>query len=223
MRYIHLENAKKESAILLCKDLKETLCKKTEQNNNPIIKSTGKTNLPYLLEKAGGNKNSLALELILNDIEIEFEQCCMTLDRHSFVYCNHLDTPVTNPIRMEKQFNSKGSMHSTIKSRLLKENLCLDSLPLMWTGSEVSKKEAFRTFVFTELFQIMHVNYISYNFAFDIAQTLHKKNTLMRIGAGTKGTEGIILYDNGMQYTAFLEGRISSEQYILLLHISEAL
>jgi hypothetical protein len=66
-----------------------------------------------------------------------------------------------------------------------------------------------------------HVNGLTFDFLFDIAKSLHEDNSLMLIGGGSKGNEPLVLYQGGMPYRGFLEGRVKGDKYCLILHLTQ--
>ena len=103
--------------------------------------------------------------------------------------------------------------------KLVLQNINTD-VPVPWTGKMISKGEAVRRFVFTGMKQIVHVNGLTRDFLFEIAEELHEKDSLMIIGGGKKGSDPLVFQRGGRGYRGFLEGRIEGESYCLLLHLS---
>ena len=64
------------------------------------------------------------------------------------------------------------------------------------------------------------MNGLTFDFLFDMAKSLHEKESLMMLGAGEKGNEPLVFQDGGKSYRAFLEGRVKGGSYLLLLHLS---
>jgi len=93
-------------------------------------------------------------------------------------------------------------------------------IPLIWTGKLINKNEAVRKFVFATKLQIVHINGLTYDFLYEMAKELHESNSLMILGAGSKGRDPLIFRSRSVPYRGFLEGRIKDDKYILLLHLS---
>ena len=92
--------------------------------------------------------------------------------------------------------------------------------PLVWTGKLFKRAEAVRKFVFSRNYQIRHIDGLTFDFLFAIAQELAGADSLVLIGAGINGSDPIILERNGLPYRGFLEGRVQGEKYLLILHLS---
>jgi hypothetical protein len=92
--------------------------------------------------------------------------------------------------------------------------------PLVWTGKLFKRTDAVRQFAFSRNYQIRHVDGLTFDFLFSIAQKLNRLGSLVVIGAGVQGKEPLILERNGLPYRGFLEGRVKGEQYLLILHLS---
>ncbi len=82
------------------------------------------------------------------------------------------------------------------------------------------KREVFNKYVMVAKLQIKHVNGLTYDFLFGIAQELEKKDSLLLVGAGPKANQPIILRRGALPYRGFLEGRTRGEEYCLILHLS---
>lgn len=92
--------------------------------------------------------------------------------------------------------------------------------PLMWTGRMLSRAEAARRFAFTRNCRLRHVDGLTYEFLFTMAEELHEADSLVLVGAGPGGRDPIILERNGLPYRGFLEGRVSDDRYLLVLHLT---
>jgi hypothetical protein len=68
--------------------------------------------------------------------------------------------------------------------------------------------------------QLRHVDGVTFDFLFGIAKELHEKDSVMLVGAGSKGKDPLLLQLNGSPYRGFLDGRIKGDEYLLLLHLS---
>ena len=92
--------------------------------------------------------------------------------------------------------------------------------PLVWTGRMLSRAEAVRRFAFTRNCRLRHVDGLTYDFLFAMAEELHKADSLVLVGAGPSGRDPIILERNGLPYRGFLEGRVRDDRYLLVLHLT---
>lgn len=95
-----------------------------------------------------------------------------------------------------------------------------DELPVRWTGRMMPKQDVIRRFVFGRTLQLRHIDGLSYDYLYAMAKMLAEDDAVMRMGAGPKGRQPLILTVNGSPCHGFLEGRIDGERYQLLLHLS---
>ena len=135
------------------------------------------------------------------------------------VYIDSQLKPVSKISKKEIVYNPDGSQK---EERTVKELLgnILSEHPVKPTGKLFPKKEMSRKLVFAKKYQISHVNGLTFDFLFDMAKSLHEKESLMMLGAGEKGNEPLVFQDGGKSYRAFLEGRVKGDSYLLLLHLS---
>jgi len=77
-----------------------------------------------------------------------------------------------------------------------------------------------RRFAFVRKLQLRHVNGLTFDFLYEIAETLQKEGKLMYVGAGKKAQQPLIFQTNGTPFRGFLEGRVDGDGYRLVLHLS---
>ena len=82
------------------------------------------------------------------------------------------------------------------------------------------KSEVAVRFAFKRTIQLKHVDGVTYDYLFEMANELQDENVMVLVGAGPKGKEPLIFQANGMPYRGFLEGRVHGKKYQLLLHLS---
>jgi len=92
--------------------------------------------------------------------------------------------------------------------------------PLVWMGKMFKRSEAIQRFVFTRNYQIRHIDGLSFDFLFGMAKELDHSDSLVLLGAGAQGKDPLLLERNGLPYRGFLEGRVSGDKYLLVLHLS---
>jgi len=95
-----------------------------------------------------------------------------------------------------------------------------DELPLRWTGKLMKRGEVVRSFVFGRTLQLRHTDGLTYDYLYAMAKMLDEDDAVMRMGAGPKGRQPLILNVNGSPWHGFLEGRVDGTKYRLLLHLS---
>jgi len=163
--------------------------------------------------------DAIANELLSNHPEIDLELTGRFLKATTKVYIDSQLKPVSKISKKEIVYNPDGSQK---EERTVKELLgnILSEHPVRPAGKLFPKKDMSRKLVFAKKYQISHVNGLTFDFLFDMAKSLHEKESLMMLGAGEKGNEPLVFQDGGKSYRAFLEGRIKGESYLLLLHLS---
>jgi len=92
--------------------------------------------------------------------------------------------------------------------------------PLVWTGRMLPRSEAALRFAFTRALQLRHVDGLTYDFLFGMAEELDRADALVLVGAGPGGREPIIVERNGVPHRGFLEGRVEGDRYLLVLHLT---
>jgi hypothetical protein len=103
--------------------------------------------------------------------------------------------------------------------KLADANVSSDT-PLRWSGTYIPKETAIRKFVFSSKNQLHHVNGLTFDFLFAMAQELEQRGSLMLLGASAKSNQPLVLRRGGNPYRGFLEGRTDGDRYCLLLHLS---
>jgi hypothetical protein len=162
---------------------------------------------------------TLAQAMVKDDPEVDTEQVGQFLWGLSRVYVNAKDELVYRVTQTEIVRNVDGSKRKARPRRQLEANIDAD-IPLTWTGTVIPKPEAVRRFVFGTKLQIVHVNGLTFDFLFDMANELAEQNVMMVMGAGPKGKSPLVFRRGSTPYRAFLEGRVQGDTYVLLLHLS---
>ncbi len=183
-----------------------------------VLKATVDHDYATLVEQAG-SPEKLGQDLVAGDPEIDMERFGTSLWNLSRVYTDPEDALV---FRIE-QFEVVRGPFGRVKERRPRErdeaNVDAD-VPLKWTGTMLPKAEAYRKFVFSSKLQIVHVNGLTFDFLFGMAEELHKANSVMLLGGGRSGKQPLVFRRGSTPYRGFLEGRVDGKNYILLLHLS---
>lgn len=220
---INISNAKKRDAVVALEGL---IPRRRVQYLDPhgrpvrtrrVLKTDVTHDLPALMKKRK-TPASLANSLIKEDPEIDIEEFGMFLAETSRVYVSKKGI-VHLVEEYELLYNPDGSLREKRPRKKEPQNINAD-VPLKWTGKFIKKEEAVRKFLFTTKKQLVHVNGLTFDFLFDMAKILDKKNSLLLVRGGEKGDKPIILNRGGKAYNAFLEGRVKGETYCLILHLS---
>ena len=82
--------------------------------------------------------------------------------------------------------------------------------------------EAVRRYIFSQTYQLFHINGLTYSFLYNMAKELYQKQVVMFVGGGSKGSDPIVLRKGGKKYRGFMTGKTDSNgRYLLLIHLTE--
>lgn len=224
MRAINLSNDKSRNAQVgfeqkcVKSDIRTVLRSGGEYTNARILKSTLPTELPTLVGQAG-SAETFATNLVTSDPEIDFERVGMYLSGMRKIFITDDNSISYRVNREEVVFTPEGEEKDVHPFEDVESNINTD-IPLRWTGKLIPIEKAARMFVFSRKYQIKHINGLTYDFLYDMAKQLADKRSVMLVGAGPKGVGPIVINRGGTPYRAFLEGRIESEKYCLIIHLT---
>ncbi|MBV9241125.1 MAG: hypothetical protein JO314_03870 [Acidobacteria bacterium] len=183
-----------------------------------LLKTDIEHDLDALLKKKRGNLNALAKDLIKEDPEVDIEQFGSYLTDTSKVYVSKKGI-IHIVDEVEVVSNPDGTLRERRPRIKDPQNINTD-VPLRWTGKFIDKDEAAHRFVFTHKRQLIHVNGLTFDFLYEMAEELQKRNSLLLIRGGEKGDQPIVMQRGGKPYNAFLEGRVQGDSYLLVLQLS---
>jgi len=183
-----------------------------------LLKTDIEHGLDALLKKKKGNLNALAKQLVKEDPEVDLDEFGMYLTDTSKVYVSKKGI-IHIVDEVEVVCNPDGTLRERRPRIKDPQNINTD-VPLRWTGKFIDKDEAAHRFVFTHKRQLIHVNGLTFDFLYEMAQELDKRNSLLLIRGGEKGDQPIVMQRGGKPYNAFLEGRIDGDSYLLVLQLS---
>jgi hypothetical protein len=220
---INISNAKRRDAVVAMEGLvPRRQVQYLDPHGRPVrTRKLLKTDIAHDLAaimKKRKTSAAVANALIKEDPEIDIEEFGMFLTDTSRVYVSKKGI-VHLVEEFELLYNPDGTLRERRPRKKEPQNINTD-VPLKWTGKFIKKKEAVNKFVFTNKKQLVHVNGLTFDFLFDMAKTLHKKDSLLLVRAGEKGDQPIIMNRGGRAYNAFLEGRVKGDSYCLILHLS---
>lgn len=222
MRKIHLANEKKRDAEVgfemnKAKPLATMVLKSGKGYSNVrLLKGTVSTEIDAL-QKANAD---LAAALETGDPEVDMEREGCKLEGLSKVYLSE-DGKVAYGVKLsEHVFAPDGTEKEVRDIKEVPANVALEGIPVRWTGKMFPKAAALRKFVFTRSYQLRHINGLTYDFLFEMAKKLDETKSMMLVGGGEKGVGPLVFNNNGTSYRAFLEGRVSGEKYMLILHLT---
>jgi hypothetical protein len=183
-----------------------------------ILKGTIDRDYDALLSKFGA-PDKVAEALIQGDPEINLDSIGSYLRDTSRVYINTDKQIVYGVTEIEIVRNPDGTEKLRRPKKPQPTNVTAEQ-PLRWSGKLMPKRDVFNKFVMVSKLQITHVNGLTYDFLYEMARDLEKKDSLLLLGAGPKSNQPLILRRGSLPYRGFLEGRTRGDEYCLLLHLS---
>jgi hypothetical protein len=183
-----------------------------------VMKGTLSHDMGALESKAGG-KDKIAQLLVESDPEVDVEQFGVMLKETKRVFVDPDGKIVHRVQQFEVVKNADGTERERRPKKVLPPNTNIET-PLKWSGRMMKKSEVYNKFVFAGKRQIVHVNGLTYDFLFKMAEELEKTQSLMLLGAGPRGNQPLVLQRGGQPYRGFLEGRTQKDKYCLILHLS---
>jgi hypothetical protein len=184
-----------------------------------LIKTTETASLDALVRQCG-SLEQVSAALVKGDPEIALGQVGRKLRNAarvylrkdgSVLYAARVMQVVYGPDGMEKSRQDFADTIATVGE---------EAAALPWTGRLLPAAEVVRKFAFMRAFQIRHINGLTFDFLYGIAQSLEQSGKLLYVGSGTKGQGPLIFTLNGTPYRGFLEGRVDGDGYRLVLHCS---
>jgi hypothetical protein len=225
MRSINLTNSKKRDARVCFesayspKSVSFVMKDGSERRSLKLLKSTLAVSEDALAAKYDGDYKALGEALIAGDPEIDFERTGRIISRTNKLYLNGNNEVVYHVNLFQVRKDPVGNEVSRIVLEKAASNIDKE-IPVQWTGKKFPKKDAVRKFVFSRTYQIKHISGLTFDFLYEMAKDLAETDSLMLMGAGTKGGDPLILTTGGEPYRAFLEGRVDGDKYCLLLHLT---
>jgi len=220
---INITNPKNRDAVVATealnpkREVRYTDAKGRPVSTRKLLKTDVLHDLPELLAKKK-KLEKVADALIKDDPEIDIESFGMTLTDMARVYVTkkgiiHLVEEI------EVIYKADGAVRERRPRKKAPQNMN-GEFPMRWTGKFIKKEEAAHRFVFTNKKQLVHINGLTFDFLYEMAKDLHKRNALLLIRGGEKGDEPLVMNRGGKPYNAFLEGRVKKDAYCLILHLS---
>ena len=234
IRYIKLSNEKNRDAEVTYRSLNPKASVKLGINtagdviNKRVLKSTSSTDFSALIKDFKVDKSEdeqlqksilLSEKIIKDDSEIDFEMVGKYISGLQRVYVNEQLKPVFKVKKTEKIFSPTAELKEEREPKYNESNI-LDQI-VKWTGKMMAKSKVYNKLVFNKKYHIKHINGLTYDFLFDMAKELDKKDSLMMLGGGKSGKEPLVMNDGGKPYRAFLEGRVQEDKYCLILHLTD--
>ena len=185
--------------------------------NERRIKATIETADESLLTKYG---DSISEALIEGDPEVDIERCGMAIDEIKRVFVTAGNKVAYGVTLNEHLFLADGSIKEIRSKSSTTANIAIEGQPIRWSGKMIPRSEAVRKFIFRRSYQLHHINGLTFDFLYNMAKQLYEADAMMLLGAGAKGMDPLIVNNGGIPYRAFLEGRVTSDGYVLILRLT---
>ncbi|HJL14974.1 MAG TPA: hypothetical protein RMH99_04920 [Sandaracinaceae bacterium LLY-WYZ-13_1] len=184
-----------------------------------LVKGTEKTTYEALLERFG-TPEAVGAALVEGDPEIDLGQVGRRLAHTSRVYLDP-DGHVLYVARVLKvTYDPHGEEIAREDFVDVEATVGEELPPIPWSGKLMPIDTVIRRFAFVRKLQLRHVNGLTFDFLYEIAQTLQEAGKVMLVRAGAKGRDPLIFQTNGTPFHGFLEGRVEGDAYKLVLHLS---
>jgi hypothetical protein len=216
--YIKLTNSSKRTADLYLVSLTQTKPNKTViETEAGFVEPERK---PVLGRKPGWSKGmtpeAISEALVKGDPEIDAAIGRPVLVRSS-VFLDKQGVPVTNFRILEDKFLPDGTLKETKPYKASEPNIELP-LQIAAKGGQVPD-EMVQRFVIHKVYQMAHTDNLSFDFMFKLCQEIESQG-YVRIAAGLKGNEPLVLRREGLPCFAFLRGKVEGQTYVCTLHLT---
>ncbi len=183
-----------------------------------VIKTTFNSDFQSLLALADRGGAEIEDLLIDGDPEIDFDYTGKISSRTKTVYVDDQERIAYSLKFKEVRYDPAGA--ETRREDLRPEPANISDLPLTWTGHLTPIDKAIRKYVFTKIYQLRHVNGLTYDFLYRLASQLEEKKAMALIGAGKNGRKPLRFSRGGPGYRGFLHGVTRGDAYRLTLHLT---
>lgn len=184
-----------------------------------LVKGTEKTSYEALLD-AHKTPEDVGTALIEGDPEIDLGQVGRRLAHTSRVYLGPKGNVLYVARILKVIYDAKGEETSREDFVDVEATVGEELPPISWSGRLMPIGDVIRRFAFVRKLQLRHVNGLTFDFLYEMAQTLEAAGKIMHVRAGQKGKEPLIFQTNGTPFHGFLEGRTEGDGYRLVLHLS---
>lgn len=223
MKVINISDAKQRNSRVAMEHRKRTAqTRYVDDNMQPVesvrvVKNSLETDLKTLTKEC--SLEDLSQQLIEGDPELDTELFGKRIYDTVRIYLNSNNEPANGVTLKELFYTPEGELKEERPLKPVEGNINTE-IPLKWTGRLMPKADCYKKFVFTNAFQIKHVDGLTFDFLYSMAKELDEKKFMLFMGAGKKSNEPLVISRNGKQYRAFLEGRIKDDKYMLILHLT---
>ena len=198
---IHLSDSKnRDSRVQMESQNPQRITFVTDSDGHPVercrvVKNSRTTSLEYLSRDCA--LEDLSQALVDGDPEIDFELYGKRIYKTTRLYLNSDNEPAYGIKLKEFVYDRNGELKEERKAQLVESNINLES-PLKWTGKLLPKKQFYNKFLFVNSFQISHVDGLTFDFLYQMAEELETKEAFLFLAAGEKSNEPLVFSRNGL-------------------------
>jgi hypothetical protein len=165
-------------------------------------------------------KNDFAQQLIQADPEIDMEMVGKVIGETNTVLLTQDNQPLYCAPELQEIIYGPDGKEIERRTPVEVAPNVNEEVPVKWTGKLIPRADLVRKYGIKRTMQLRHVDGVTFDFLYSMAQELHEKDSVMLLAAGEGGKGPLVLQSNGSPYRGFLEGRIQGDTFLLLLHLS---
>ena len=224
MKYVRLMDSRKRDArIQAVSPRKPRLGDYRNQQGAEVrsfrfINDTERHNPQNLIDQVS-DMDELADRLIKDDPEIDLEIAGRMIDQASQVWISGKGKVMHSARMMDIVYTPEGDVKAK-KDFVNQEPTVTEDIALPWTGKLIPVRQVLQKFVLVRKLQLCHLDGLTFDFLHGMAKELQEKDSMLLLGGGPKGKQPLIFQRNGSPFRGFLEGRVKSDSYLLVLHLS---
>lgn len=222
MRKIAIQDMRKRSAVVCFENAKVFEKKKNESHKIRRIKTLPEKSYEKIYGSESGKLKSdeeIFNQFISTNSEIDFEKTgCEIKEMHRF-YSDKNGKSADDLWFEETIYDRNGNVkdvHPLIKKE---KNISDLDTPLKWTNKYIPYDVAAKKYVVSQIYRLYHLDSLTFDFLYDIANDLESRECLMYMGSGENGDEPVVFREGGKPYRVFLKGKTEKNKNILF-HIS---
>jgi hypothetical protein len=165
----------------------------------------------------GKNPQQIAEGLIKSDPEIDLQLIGRPVRIRSVAYLDEQRKPSAHFRLVEEKLMADGSVKETKPYKPSEPNIELP-VQLSAKGGQTAT-DLVQKFVTHKIYQVVHLDSLSFDFLFKLCQEIEPMG-FVRVLAGIKANEPLVLRREGLPAFAFLRGRIKEDKYCCTLHLT---
>jgi hypothetical protein len=155
--------------------------------------------------------------LIKGDPEIDTNLIGRPVQLRSSVFLDEQRQPVYHFRVLEEKLLPNGEIKETKPYKATEPNIDLP-IQVSSKGSQ-APAEMVQKFVIHKIYQVIHMDGLSYDLLFNFCREIQASGFL-RLAAGIKGNEPLILRREGLPAFAYIRGRVDGEKYCCTIHLT---